>query len=131
MGYSQRVTGLDELRAELGKLPDEIIATGKRITGKAMSQIKKGSQDRVRAAHPAHLPHLARSYSYAVTTRQQGQVIRGEAGADMDKPQGKLDIYYQMGTATSAAHPTWSQAFDEELPKFERYAEDYLARLIT
>lgn len=129
MPYSQRVEGLDELRRELALLPDKILDEGERIVGKGMSNIKKGSQQRVRAANPAHLPHLARSYSYDV--KRTGRVIRGEAGADMEKPQGRLDIYYQSGTATSVAHPTWSLAFDEELPKFERYAEEYLARLIA
>lgn len=127
MPYSQHTSGLDALRRDLELIPDEIIAEGKKIVGKGMSNIKKGSQDRVRAAHPAHLPHLARSYSYAVT--RKGNVIRGEGGADMEKPQGKLDIYYQMGTATSAAHPTWSLALDAELPNFERYADDLLADL--
>lgn len=128
MPYSQRVEGLAEFQRELKALPDEIIEQGKRIVGKGMSNIKKGSADRVRRANPVHLPHLARSYSYDV--RRQGTVIRGEGGADMEKLQGELDIYYQSGTATSAPHPTWSLAFDEEQPRFDRYAEEYLAKLV-
>lgn len=128
MPYSQRAEGLDEFQQELRLLPDEILDQGERIVGKGMNNVKKGSADRVRRDRPAHLPHLARSYSYDV--RRQGNVIRGEAGADMEKPQGRLDIYYQSGTATSAPHPTWSLAFDEELPKFEKYAEEYLAKLV-
>lgn len=128
MPYSQRVDGLDELRKTLAALPDEILDQGDRVVGKAFSNIKKGAQQRVRADNPAHLPHLARSYSYDV--RRQGRIIRGEGGADMEKPQGRLDVYYNQGTATSRPHPVWSQALDEELPRFDKYAEDYLAELL-
>lgn len=128
MPYSQRADGLEELRRELALLPDEILDEGERIVGKAMQNIKADAQRRVRADNPAHLPHLARSYSYDV--KRTGRLIRGEAGADMEKLQGRLDIYYTEGTATSPPHPTWSPALDEELPRFERYAEEYLARLL-
>lgn len=128
MPYSQRSEGLDQLRRELALIPDRILDEAERITGKGMSNILKDARARVRADNPAHLPHLARSYGYDVTRR--GQVIRGEAGADMNKPQGKLDVYYTEGTATSPPHPTWSPALDAEVPNFQRYADDLLERLI-
>lgn len=128
MPYSQRTEGLDELRRELRLLPDEIVEEGKAIVGKGMANIKKGAQQRVRVQRWAHLPHLARSFSYDVTYR--GNIIRGEGGADMEKLQGKLDIYIENGTANTPASAHWSRAFDAELPNFERYAEDYLARLV-
>lgn len=128
MPYSQRTEGLAELRRELAALPDKILDEGERIVGKGMLNIKKGAQQRVRVQRWAHLPHLARSFSYDVTRNQR--IIRGEGGADMEKLQGKLDIYVENGTANTPASAHWTRSFDAELPNFERYAEDYLARLI-
>lgn len=128
MPYSQRVDGLDQLRRDLERMPDEILADAKAIVGKGLLNVKKGAQQRVRTQRWAHLPHLARSFSYDVT--RTGHVIRGEAGADMDKLQGKLDIYVENGTARTPASAHWTRSFDAELPNFERYAEDLLSRLI-
>ena len=128
MPYSQHTDGLGELQRELGLLPDEILDRGERIVGKAMSNIKSGAVRRVREDRPAHLPHMARSYSYDVT--RNGRVITGEAGADTTKLQGGLDVYYTYGTDHSAPHDHWWASFDEELPRFDRYAEDYLAELV-
>lgn len=128
MPYSQDTAGLDELRRGLALLPDKILDEGERIVGKGMSNIKKGAQKRVRSEHWAHLPHLTRSFSYDVTRR--GLIIRGEAGADMEKPQGKLDVYVENGTANTPANAHWTRSFNAELPNFERYAEEFLARLL-
>ena len=131
MPYSQRTDGLDDLQRRLAVLPDEILDEGERIVGKAMSQIKTDTAQRVRADNPAHLPHLARRTSWiSYDVRRRGRVIRGEIGANLEKLQAKLDIYYTQGTATSAPHNHWWQSLDEELPKFDRYAEEYLARLL-
>lgn len=127
MGYRQRETGLNEMRRELAAIPDKILDQGEKIVGRGMLNIKKGAQQRVRVQRWAHLPHLARSFSYDVTRR--GRVIRGEGGADMDKLQGKLDIYIENGTANTPASAHWTRAFDEELPKFNRYAAEFLAGL--
>lgn len=128
MPYTQRSDGLDQLRRDLAALPDRIVVEGEQIVSKGMLNIKKGAQQRVRVQRWAHLPHLARSFGYDVTRR--GRVIRGEAGADMDKLQGKLDIYIENGTANTPASAHWTRAFDAELPNFDRYAEEYLARLV-
>lgn len=130
MSYNQRTDGLDELRRELADLPDGIIDEGKKIVGKGMLNIKKGAQQKVRAHHWAHLPHLARSFGYEVDTLQGGGVIRGRAGADMEKLQGKLDIYIENGTAHTPASAHWTRSLNEELPNFERYADDLLAKLL-
>jgi hypothetical protein len=129
MSYSQRIEGLDQLRRELGLIPDKILDDAEKTVGKGMSNIKKGAQEKVRVHRWAHLPHLARSFSYDVT--RTGYVITGEAGADMEKLQGKLDIYIENGTAHAPANAHWTRSFNEELPNFERYAEDLLAKLLT
>lgn len=129
MPYSQRTEGLAELRRELASIPDRIPDEGEKIVGKGLSNIKKGAQQRVRVERWAHLPHLARSFSYDVT--RPGRLIRGEAGADMEKLQGKLDIYINNGTATKAPSNHWGRALDAELPNFYRYADELLKRLVT
>lgn len=129
MPYSQHVEGLDELRRELARIPDRIVDEGQQIVSKGMLNIKKGAQERVRVERWAHLPHLARSFGYDVD--RTGYVITGTGGADMEKLQGRLDIYVENGTAHTPANAHWTRAFNEELPNFERYAEDLLARLLT
>jgi hypothetical protein len=128
MPYSQKVDGLDELRRELRLIPDRINDEAERIVGKGLSNIKKGAQQKVRAERWAHLPHLPRAFSYDVTRR--GDLIRGEAGADMEKLQGKLDVFVENGTSHTPANAHWTRSFDAELPRFERYAEEFLARLL-
>jgi hypothetical protein len=129
MPYSQNASGLDQLRRDLKALPDRILDEGERIVGKGMSNIKKGAIQRVRVERWAHLPHLPRAFDYEV--KRTGGVIRGEAGADMAKLQGRLDVYVEHGTATNPANRHWSRSLDAELPLFERYAEEFLERLIT
>lgn len=128
MAFSMETSGLDELRRELAVIPDKILDEGERIVGKAMSNIKKGAIQRVRVERWAHLPHLPRAYSYDV--KRTGRVIRGEAGADMEKLQGKLDIFVENGTANTPANAHWTRSFDEELPNFDRYAGDLLDGLL-
>jgi hypothetical protein len=129
MPYSWRVEGLDQLRRELGLIPDRIVDEAEQIVSKGMLNIKKGAQQRVRVERWAHLPHLARSFGYDVD--RTGYAIRGVGGADTEKLQGGLDIYVENGTAHTPANAHWTRAFNAELPNFERYAEDLLAKLLT
>jgi hypothetical protein len=132
MPYSQRSEGFDELRRDLALIPDKILDEGEKIVGKALSNIKKGTAQRVRADRPAHLPHLVRTSSWiSYDVDRRGQVIRGEIGANMEKEQARLDLYYTYGTAHSAPHNHWWQSLDEELPHFNKYADELLERLVT
>lgn len=128
MPYSQDTSDLDELRRELKVIPDRILDEGEKITGKGLNNIKKGAQQKVRVERWAHLPHLARTFGYDV--KRTGTLIRGEAGADMEKLQGKLDIYVENGTAHTPANAHWTRSFDAELPNFEHYCDELLDRLI-
>lgn len=128
MGYRQDTSGLDELRRELRVIPDRIVDEGERIVGKGMYQIKKDAQRRVRVERWAHLPHLAGSFGYDID--RTGPVITGTAGADMEKLQGKLDIYIENGTAHTPASAHWTRSLDAEMPNFERYCDDLLAGLL-
>jgi len=129
MPYTQRIEGLDQLRRELALVPDRIVKEGQKIVGKAMLNIKKDAQQKVRVERWAHLPHLARSFGYDLD--RTGYVITGIGGADMEKLQGKLDIYIENGTSRTPANAHWTWAFNAELPNFDRYAEDLLAGLLT
>lgn len=128
MPYSQRIEGLDDLRRELGLVPDRIVDEGEKIVKKGMLNIKKGAQRKVRVERWAHLPHLARSFGYDVV--RTGYVITGTGGADMEKLQGKLDIYVENGTAHTPANAHWTRAFNEELPNFDRYARELFEGLL-
>lgn len=118
---------------ELGLLADDLDRAAhditdkvKRITGTAMNNIKKGAQRRVRGH--AHLPHLARSFTYDVTAR--GDTVTGEVGAEHERPQGKLDVFIEHGTPTSRAIPHWAPEADREIPVWERYLDDAAAEAV-
>jgi hypothetical protein len=129
MPYSWRAEGLDKLRRELELIPDRVVDEAEQIVSKGMLNIKKGAQQKVRVERWTHLPHLARSLGYDID--RTGYVITGTGGADMEKLQGRLDIYVENGTAHTPANAHWTRSFNEELPNFERYAEDLLAKLLT
>lgn len=128
MAFSMKASGFDQLQQDLKLIPDKILDEGEKIVGKGMRNIQVDARKRVRVEHLAHLPHLPRSFTYDVTRR--GYVIRGEAGAELTRLQGGLDIYLELGTATSPPHPHWAPALEAELPNFQRYAEDLLDGLI-
>lgn len=117
----------------LGEWADRLEAAGRditkqvaKVTGMACNNIKKDAQARVRG-YP-HLPHLARSFNYEVTTR--GSLVRGEVGADHRKPQGKLDVFIENGTPTSAPIPHWRPAADKEVPVWIDYLEQAAAEAL-
>jgi hypothetical protein len=113
---------LRQLIARLDTLDERLIDKGERIVGQGALNIKRSAQRRVDGLG-THLPHLARSFTYdRVTTR--GTTISTEIGSESERLQGKLDVFIEYGTPTSAPHPHWGPAADEEEPKFARYVED-------
>jgi hypothetical protein len=111
---------------ELGRLAGDFDTAARevrkkvaRVTGTAMNKIKKDAQKRVRGF--PHLPHLARSFGYDVTTR--GDVITGEVGALHERPQGKLDVFVEFGSPTSRPIPHWAPAADREIPFWMQFLD--------
>lgn len=113
------VHGLDEWIAQLEAAQRDIVPECKKVTGKAMSNIKKGAQRRVSGY--SHLPHLPRSFSYTVYA--SGDKVIGEGGADRARPQGGLDDYIEYGTVNNPPIPHWAPAVDDEEPNWIRYLE--------
>lgn len=111
--------GLGEWADQLDVAGKDIIPQVKKVTGKAMNNIKRDAQRRVRG-YP-HLPHLARSFTYDVTTR--GSLVVGEVGALHERPQGRLDVFIEFGTPTSAPIPHWRPAADKEVPIWLNFLE--------
>lgn len=111
--------GLGEWADQLDAAGKDIIPQVKKVTGQGMNNIKKGAQRRVHG-YP-HLPHLARSFTYDVTAR--GTLVVGEVGAEHEKPQGKLDVFIEFGTPTSAPIPHWRPEHEKELPVWIDYLE--------
>ena len=119
-------SGFDELEADFDHAEKRVTPDGKKVVGQGLRNMQLDARRRV-AGH-AHLPHLGRSYTYDVTAR--GDVIHGEVGAEHERLQGKLDIYIEMGSPTSAPIPHWAPAADAEEPRFYRYTEDLAAKLL-
>lgn len=113
--------GLDEWAAQLQAAGKDITKQAAKTTGQACNNIKKDAQRRVRG-NP-HLPHLARSFTYDVKT--SGTTVTGEVGAEHDRPQGKLDVFIEFGTPTSAPIPHWAPAAEKEVPVWT----DFLDRI--
>lgn len=120
--------GLDALAADLRRSGDEILPKVAKVTGMACNNMKKDAKQRVDRRGLPHLPHLARSFSYDVTTR--GTTVTGEVGADRNKLQGGLDAYIEDGTPTSAPVPHWRPALDKELPVWQRYLDEVAAEVL-
>lgn len=111
--------GFDDLADDLRRAQQDIKPEVAKVTGKALNLIKKDAQRRVRG-YP-HLPHLARSFTYDVRTLSDRVV--GQVGAEHERPQGKLDVFIEMGSPTSAPIPHWRPAADAEVPVWESYLE--------
>lgn len=111
--------GFGELAAALRRASLDITDEVEKVTGKACNNMKRDAQRIV--AGRAHLPHLARSYTYEVHT--SGATVTGEVGAEHGLPQGKLDVYIENGTPTSAPIPHWAPAADREVPRWVDYCD--------
>jgi hypothetical protein len=118
--------GFAELAADLERAGADITKEVAKVTGKACGNIKKDAQRRVRG-YP-HLPHLARSFTYDVKTR--GTTVTGEVGAEHERSQGKLDVFIEFGTPTSAPIPHWAPAADKEVPVWEDFLDQAAADAI-
>lgn len=118
--------GLDEWADQLEQAGRDITGQVAKVTGRACNNIKKDAQKRVRGY--SHLPHLARSFTYDVTTR--GTKVTGQVGAEHNRPQGKLDVFIEFGTPTSAPIPHWRPAADAEVPVWIRYLEQAAAEAL-
>ena len=114
------------LAEDFDKAADEITDKVKRTTGAAMNKIKKGAQRRVRGN--AHLPHLARSFTYDV--KADGSTVTGEVGAEHERPQGKLDVFIEFGTPTSSPIPHWAPEADLETPIWMEHLDQIAAEAI-
>lgn len=117
---------LDLLAADLDGSAADIDDKVSRVTGKALNNIKKDAQARVRGY--AHLPHLPRSFTYDVK-KQAGRIV-GEAGAEHQRPQGKLDVFIEHGTPTSRPIPHWAPAADREIPVWHGYLDKVAAEAV-
>lgn len=118
--------GLAQFADDLRSAGDDIDDLVSKATGKACLNIKKDAQDRVR--RHAHLPHLARSFTYEVKVRA-GQIV-GEVGAQLERKQGPLDGLIENGTPKSAPIPHWRPAADKEIPVWIDHLDQAAAEAI-
>lgn len=116
---------LDILADDLDRAGRDINDRVARVTGQAMNNMKKDAKQRVDGRGLAHLPHLARSFTYDVT--KKAHEVVGEVGAEHSRLQGKLDVFIEHGSPTSAPIPHWAPAADKEIPVWERYLDDVAA----
>jgi hypothetical protein len=108
--------GLGVLAQDMDDAADEMMDKAFWATRASMRKIVADAQRQVRGY--AHLPHLARSFTYDVERDQVRTQVVGEAGAEHERLQGKLDVYIEFGTPTSREHPHWRPAADREIPRW-------------
>lgn len=113
--------GFGELADALRKAGLDITDQVAKVTGKACNNMKKGAKQRVDSRGMPHLKHLAGSFTYDVTT--SGTTVTGEVGAEHGRLQGKLDVYIENGTPTSAPIPHWAPEADKEIPRWVDYCD--------
>lgn len=115
MAIHAETFGLTELIAAFDEAHDEIEERAAKITKKSVNRIKEDAKAQIIASHFRTLPHLARSFTSALTDHDERRV-QGEAGASWELPQGRLDVFIEFGTPTSNPHPHWRPAGDREIP---------------
>lgn len=108
--------GLTRLARDMDDAADDIMDKVFWATRASLAAITRDAQRQVRGY--AHLPHLARSFTYEVERDRARSQVVGEAGAEHERLQGKLDVYIEFGTPTSGEHPHWRPAGDREIPKW-------------
>lgn len=123
---SVTTTGLDDLARAFDESAQEIVHEVEKVTGKACRNMQLDARRRVTGLK--HLPHLGRSFTYDVSS--SGATVRGEVGAEHERLQGKLDVFLEYGSPTSAPHPHWAPAADKEIPVWERYVEEAAAKVL-
>lgn len=119
---------LDILADDLERDGRDINDRVARVTGRAMNNMKKDAQQRVDGRGLAHLPHLARSFTYDVA--KKAREVVGEVGAEHERLQGKLDVFIENGSPTSAPIPHWAPAADKEIPVWLRYLDEVAAEVV-
>jgi hypothetical protein len=118
--------GLGEWAAQLQAAGKDITKQVAKTTGMACNNMKKDAKRRVDGY--AHLPHLGRSFTYDVKT--SGTTVTGQVGAEHERPQGKLDVFIEFGTPTSAPIPHWAPAADKEVPVWTKFLERIAAEAL-
>jgi hypothetical protein len=114
---------LDRLARDMDDAADDIMDKAWWATRASMARITRDAQRQIRSGNYAHLPHLARSFTWDVERDRIRSRIVGEAGAEHERLQGRLDVFIEYGTPTSGEHPHWRPAADREIPRWIRRLE--------
>jgi hypothetical protein len=120
------VEGLTELLAAFAKAEAEVEDKTERVIGFGCNQIKKDWKRRWSGY--AHLPHLPRAIDYDVDSA--GGVVTGEVGPNRGMLQGRLGVFIEFGTPTSAPIPGGLPAHEAEEPKFVNAMGDMAEKLL-
>lgn len=111
---------LKKLAHDLGHSRDDILDRVEHLTKNTIKDMERHAANLVRGH--AHLPHLPRSFTHDVS-RSRSEV-NAEAGADWAKLQGRLDVFIEYGTPTSAPMPHWLPTSDRYGPMWVNDVED-------
>ncbi len=109
------------LADDLDAADEEIVNQVKKVTSKTLLEIKKEAKQRVDSRGLPHLPRLAMSFGYDVTTTKDE--VAGEVGASTQKGQGALDHLIENGSPTSEAIPHWAPAADRQVPLWHEFLD--------
>jgi hypothetical protein len=126
-----RVTGFDELLADLESLPARAAPAFRRVVAKGAVNIKMSWRRRwspiARAPHNA--PHLARGVGYD-TSERGGVHFEAEIGVHPANPQAPLAHFPEFGSVRNAPTPGGAPALDEEEPRFVRAVAEVAEELL-
>jgi hypothetical protein len=117
-------SGLDGLAAELDRAARVAPEETRKVTQKALLNIKQGWQRRW-TGHP-HLRALPSTITY--DSKQTGDRIDGEVGPDRTRVAAKLANIAEYGSRNNAPVPGGAPALEEERPRYERALGDVAVR---
>jgi hypothetical protein len=115
-----KLTGADELEADLQQAADDSVKGARGVVAKGLLNIKK--ETKAAWSNLAHAPALPRAVTY--DTEVRGTLVSGEVGPDKAKRQGALGVFLEYGSVNNAPKPALNPALDREEPRFTSALED-------
>jgi hypothetical protein len=126
-----RVTGIDELLADLDALPVDAPAKFRKVVSKGALNVKTSWRRRWSpiALAPHNAPHLARGVGYD-TSEEHGTQFSAEIGVAASNQQAPLAHFPEFGSVRNAPTPGGAPALDEEEPRFVRAVAEVAEELL-
>lgn len=126
--FAIKVSGLNELRADLGTAITEAPTQTRQAVEVCARRIKDSARSRAQGIGP-HAKLYPNSISYDIMTALS-LLVRAEIGPDKDGPQGPLGTILENGSVHNPPYPHIGPALDENESDFEHGLDLAMASIL-